>query len=188
LNYYTYITIESCGGSDGVTLTLNNSNNVTGELIVRDLKINGQINIGNQHAYGPVFIENVSGMTSLSLGDGTDTWIKDCPDLETITVTTSHNLTDFTVEDCPEFRAFSISNVDYDTFKYITLKNTPMFKTGDVNSSLAEINITLQDCSTISGSGVIRMNNMYYSNNNINITRVSNADNVVVRDANGTQR
>ena len=188
LNYYTYITIESCGGSEGVTLTLNNSNNVTGELIVRDLRINGQINIGNQHAYGPVLIESVSGMTSLSLGDGTDTWIKDCPDLETITVTTSHNLTDFTVENCPEFRYFSISNVDYNKFKSICLEKTPMFTSGDVNGGLAGISISLQDCSTGSGSGVIRMNNMYFSNDNINITRVANADNAVVRDATGAQR
>ena len=191
LNYYTYVTVSDCGDSDGVSIYMSNANSegTTGELIIKDLKLSDNFNIGNQHARGPVTFDNVSGMTALSLGNATSAYITGCPDLTSISVTTAHNLTDFTVENCDNFTTFSIDNPGED-FTDITLRNTKWFTDGTVSGSHQALNITLDNCSTSSGSGLIKLSNMYFDTEGytININRVANAGNVVVRDANGTER
>lgn len=185
LNYYTYVTVSECGGSGGVSINMMNANNTTGELVVRDLKLNDQFNIGNQHAHGPVTFDNVSGMSTLSLGNATSAYIHACPDLTTVNVTTAHNLTDLTVEDCPNFTTFNIGNAG-SNFKSITLKNTPNFLSGTAGDGLTGFTITLQDCSGNVGAGTtpyIQLNNTWISD--VTVNRDATSSRVVVRDSHG---
>jgi hypothetical protein len=152
LNYYTYVTVSDCGGSGGVAINMSNANNTTGELIVRDLKLNDNFNIGNQHAHGPVTFDNVSGLSVLSLGNATNAHVQNCPDLTTVNVTTAHELTDYTVENCNNFTSFSISNAG-SNFKNLTLKNTPYFTQGTATTGLNGLTINLENCSSSVAAG-----------------------------------
>lgn len=187
LNQYTFVNIDGCGGSNGVSVSMSNANNVAGELVLKNMKINGQINIGNQHMIGPVIVENVTGMTSATVGNLTSAQFKNCPDLQSINLSTARDLTDFTVENCSNFTTFSIGNAG-SSFQRITLRNTPKFERGTAGDNMNNFTVTLRECSGDVPSGTtpyIQLNNTQISN--VTVSKDPASSRVEVRANGGTK-
>lgn len=182
LNQYTYVTASDCGGDAGLTLNMSNANNSEGEIVIKDLKFNDVFNIGNQHPRGPVTFDNVSGLSQVSLGNATEVTMKDCPDLQSVTVNTGGSLTSFTVENCPQFTTFTIWNAG-SSFKSITLRDTPKFMSGTAGNNLTDFLVTLQNCSgNVWGTPYIQLDNTQIGN--VSVSKDATSSHVEVR-ANG---
>lgn len=184
LNQYTFVNIDGCGGSSGVSVHMSNANNVAGELVLKNMKVNGQLNIGNQHMIGPVIVENVTGMSSMSVGNLTSAQISNCPDLQTINLSTARNLTDFSVEDCEYLRYFTISNAG-SSFQRISLKNTPKLERGEAGNNMSNFTVLLRDCSyEVSGTPYIQLNNTQVGS--VTVSKDTRSAHVEVRCQDGT--